>query len=306
MGLQLGGGEMDSQQQAQTHFTNNQYQELDVRYDTEQRAIWCYIWPTSRPSCTPALLAEVQHLLHVIEQLARPDLENTRQDTPRYLIMASRVPGVFNLGGDLALFLKLIRSGDREGLYHYAKSSIDIAHAIYTLPITTIALVQGDALGGGFEGALTCRVLIAERHAKMGLPEILFNLFPGMGAYSMLARRLDPARAERLILSGRTFSAEQLYEMGIVDVLADNNQGEEAVYAYIKKHNRARIGYDAIHKVRRIYHPISYDELINIVTIWVDAALQLGERDLRIMERLAQSQEKLVVLKPRAEVKQLA
>jgi DSF synthase len=140
----------------------------------------------------------------------------------------------------------------------------------------------------------------------MGLPEILFNLFPGMGAYSLLARKLDPARAERMILSGRMYSAEELYEMGVVDVLAENDQGEEAVYAYMKKYNRAHIGYEAVHKVRRTYHPISYDELMRIVTIWVDAALQLGERDLRVMERIARTQEKLAILRPSDELKQLA
>ncbi len=296
---------MDGRQQAQTYFTQHQYQELDVRYDSEQRAVWCYIWPTSRPNCTPALLAEVQHLLHAIEQQVRSKPDNTKHDTLRYLISASRVPGVFNLGGDLSLFLKLIRASDREGLYHYAKSSIDVAYASYHLPITTIALVQGDAFGGGFEGALMNRVLIAERQARMGLPDVLFNLLPIL-AYSLLARRLDPARAERLILSGRTYSAEDLHEMGVVDVLAEDGHGEEAVRAYMKKQNRANNTYQAIHKVRQAYRPISYDELTQVAKIWVDTALQLDERDLRVMERLAQSQEKLVILKPRAEAKQLA
>ena len=52
--------------------------------------------------------------------------------------------------------------------------------AAFHTPLITIALVQGDALGGGFECALSFDVLIAERSAKMGLPEVLFNLFPGM------------------------------------------------------------------------------------------------------------------------------
>jgi DSF synthase len=94
--------------------------------------------------------------------------------------------------------------------------------------------------------------------------------------------------------------------MGVVDVLAENDQGEEAVLAYMKKYNRAHIGYEAIHKVRRTYHPISYDELMRIVTIWVDSALQLGERDLRVMERIAKTQEKLTLLRPADEMKQLA
>lgn len=94
--------------------------------------------------------------------------------------------------------------------------------------------------------------------------------------------------------------------MGVVDVIAENDQGEEAVYAYMRKHNRAYNGYEAIHKIRRIYNPISYDELMRIGRIWVDAALRLTERDLRIMERIARSQEKLAVLRPSASVKQLA
>ena len=221
------------------------------------------------------------------------------------MIIASRVPGVFNLGGDLTLFLRHIRSGDRDELYRYAKASIDIAYASYHLPITTIALVQGDAYGGGFEGALVSRVLIAERQARMGLPDVLFNLLP-LCAYNLLARRLDPARAERLVLGGHTYSAQELHEMGMVDVLAENGEGEKAVSAYIRKQNRANNSYQAIHKVRQIVHPLHYDELLQVAKVWLDAAMRLSERDLRVMERIAQSQEKLVVFQPPAEVKQLA
>jgi DSF synthase len=297
---------MDSQQQAHAYITHERYNELDIRYEPEHRAIWCYLRPTSRPCYTPELLAELEHFHRTIEQRTKLDAETGERDRLCFLVIASRVPGVFSLGGDLSLFLKLIRAREQEGLFHYAKSCIDLLHLRYHLPITTISLVQGDALGGGFEAALTSRVIIAERRAQMGLPEILFNLFPGMGAYSLLARRLDPARAERLILSGRMYSTEELYEKGVVDILAENDQGEEAVHAYMKKYMRASNGYDAIHKVRQIYHPISYDELMRIVNIWIDAALQLNERDLRVMERIARAQEKLTVIRPSEVVKQLA
>lgn len=297
---------MESIQHFRTGIAQEDYRELVTRFDPEQGAMWCYMQPSFRPCCTPELISELQHFHHAVRQSVTHDQEKGKRDGIRFLVMASRMPGVFNLGGDLALFLKLIRAADREGLYQYAKSCIDLMHIGYHMPITTIALVQGDAFGGGFEGALTCRVLIAERQAQMGLPEILFNLFPGMGAYSLLARKLDPVRAERLILSGRMYSAEELFEMGIVDVLAENGQGEKAALTYMKKHSRAYNGYEAIHKIRQIYHPISYDELIRICDIWVDAALQLTARDLRIMERIAKTQEKLAVLRPSAELKQLA
>jgi DSF synthase len=297
---------MDGKQQAQAYFTQEHYRELDIRYDPELRAVWCYLRPSDRPCCTAELLTELGHFHRTIEHRVKLDAENGKQDGLCFLVLASRVPGVFSLGGDLVLFLKLIRAGDRTGLFHYVKACVDMQHMCYHMPITTISLVQGDALGGGLEGALMSRVIIAERQAQMGLPEILFNLFPGMGAYSLLARRLDPVRAERLILSGRTYSAEELHEMGVVDILAENGQGEEAVYAYMKKHNRARNGYEAVHKIRQIYDPITYDELMRIGTLWVDTALQLSERDLRIMERIARTQEKLTVLRPPVEIKQLA
>lgn len=297
---------MDNKQQVQACFAQVHYRELDVRYQPEQRAVWCYLRPASRPCCTEDLLAELGHFCRFIEHHVKLNAGDSKQDGLRFLVLASRAPGVFSLGGDLALFLRLIRAGDDAGLFHYVKSCIDVLYAYYHLPVTTISLVQGDAFGGGLEGALMSRVLIAERHAQMGLPEILFNLFPGMGAYSLIARRLDPSRAERLILSGRTYTATELHEMGIVDVLAENGQGEEAVLSYIKKHDRARNGYEAIHKVRQIYHPLGYDELMRIGTLWVDTALRLGERDLRIMERIAQSQEKLAAFQPPAKIKQLA
>lgn len=297
---------MEGRQQAQTCFTQVHYREFDIQYDSEHQALWCYKRSSSQPCCTPELFTEALHVYRTVEHYVRHDAENDKPDMLRYFVIASQIPGVFNLGGDVGLLLRLIRTNDRDGLYNYAKSCIDTLYVGYHLPVTTISLVQGDAFGGGFEGALVSRVLIAERQAQMGLPESLFNFFPGMGAYSLLARKLGPARAERLILSGRIYSAAELYEMGVVDVLAENGEGEKAVSAYIKKQNRANNSYQAIHKARQIYQPLNYDELLQIAKLWLDTALRLNQRDLRVMERFAQSQEKLVVFRSPSEVKQLA
>lgn len=297
---------MDSKQQFGMGYTQGSYRYLSTRYDPELRALWCYMRPASRPCFTSDFVAEMRHFQHSIEQRTRHDAENGKRDGLRFHVIASSIPGVFSLGGDLNLFLKLIQAGDREGLLHYMKACIEVVHVTSSLPITTIALVQGEALGGGFEASLAARILIAERRAQMGLPEILFNLFPGMGAYSLLARKLDPTRAERMILSGRIYSAEELYDMGVVDVLAEDGQGEEAAAAYMKKHIRAHNGYEAMHKIRQAYRPITYDELMHIGAMWVDAALQLSERDLRVMERIARTQEKLAILRPAVAEQQLA
>lgn len=270
--------------------------QLITRFDSVYGIVWLYMRPAPRPCFTPRLLQEVHAYQEQLEGTGGAFVSGGQYCQVRYQVLASRLPGVFNLGGDLQLFSRLIQSRDRDALYRYAKACIDVLYpnaVNYHLPITTISLVQGEALGGGFEAALSSNVLIAERSAKMGLPEVLFNLFPGMGAYSLLARRLDRARAEQMILSGRIYSAEELYDMGVVDVLAEDGAGEEAVYGYIRKHKRMQNTYQAIQKVRQRFNPVTYDELMDITAIWVDAALRLEPKDLRVMERLVKAQDRL-------------
>ena len=119
----------------------------------------------------------------------------------------------------------------------------------FGLPIVTISLVRGNALGGGFEIALSGDVIIAERSAMMGFPEILFNCFPGMGAFQTLSSRVGLNKAHKLISSGNLYSAEELYDMGVVDVLVDDHCGEEAVYCYVQNHNKNWNGNMAMQKI---------------------------------------------------------
>ena len=272
--------------QVQTDICRSTYSELDIRYDNDNRLAWYYMDVKPRMCCSLTLISEIQQWYQELANSAH--LEQIR-----YIALASRLPGVFNLGGDLSLFIRLIRDGDRAGLMHYATSCIDTLYQHYThldRDITTITLVQGDALGGGMEFAISSDVLIAERSAKLGMPEILFNLFPGMGAYSLLSRKVGEIMAERMILGGCLYSAEQLYELGIVNVLAEDGQGEQAVLDYIRKEERASNGYRAFRQAKRYSNPVTYAELEQIATAWVDAALRLKEHNLRMMERLVSRQ----------------
>ncbi|GAB1232828.1 hypothetical protein UT4_12940 [Ferrigenium sp. UT4] len=162
----------------------------------------------------------------------------------------------------------------------------------FDLPLTTISLVQGDALGGGFEAALTSDVIIAEKGSIMGFPEVLFNLFPGMGAYSLLGRKVGSQNAEKIILSGKMFTAEELLGMGVVDVIAENGEGEKALFDYVKKQERRSNAYQAVQRAKHRFNPVTHQELLDITTIWVDAALKLTEKDLKVMDRLVRSQER--------------
>lgn len=279
----------DREQAAKALFSLRQ---LEVDWDEKAGTLWTFMRPKGRPSYNPDLLLDIRAWQDGVEAAF-----NGREDSLRYLVVGSRFPGIFSLGGDLDLFAQKIRSGDRDGLVHYGRSCVRVFYRNMTclnLPVVTIGLVQGDALGGGFESLMSLNVVIAEKGARFGLPENLFGLFPGMGAFSFLSRRIGAAKAEAMILSSRTYSAEEMYDLGLVHGLAEPGEGLAAVQTYIEKNQRRQKGHYAIYKAAREVNPITMGELERIVDIWADASLQLKEQDLRMMERLVAAQDRLM------------
>lgn len=288
-------GIMDFAKTASLSLSLPTYSQLICNYDEQQQALWYYTNPSPRPCFTPILLREIRDL----QKRVREYLQSSPQaaDSLHYLVKASAIPEIFNLGGDLKLFAELIDMRDRDALYDYGRVCVDLVHDSATnlgVPsLTTISLVQGSALGGGFEAALAQNVVIAEQSAQMGFPEILFNLFPGMGAYSLLSRRIGSRRTEQLLRSGGQYSGRELGEMGALDVVAKDGEGVRAVNDFIRSHSRARNGHQAIQQVGQLVNPLPYKELSDIVELWVDAALRLTVRDLRMMKKLVRAQERL-------------
>ncbi len=270
-----------------------EYKQIEVRFDPEHAVAWTFLNPSGVPCFNLGLLDELRAHDAAIEASGGRLLYKGDLRQIRYYVGASKIENVFNLGGDLALFVQLVKSHDLDTLTHYAKLCVDNMYARvcnYNSCMTTISLVQGEALGGGFESALSSNVIIAERRARMGFPEILFNLFPGMGAYSLLGRRVGMKGAEKMILSGRLYAAEELYELGVVDLLVEDGTGEAAVREFVHSNERHRNGMQAVFSCRQHFHRISHEELLNISNVWVDAALRLEEKDLKMMSRLARSQ----------------
>ncbi|NMO35728.1 enoyl-CoA hydratase [Streptomyces sp. GMY01] len=103
-----------------------------------------------------------------------------------------------------------------------------VARGAYTgvleLPMPTIAAVHGFALGGGFELALSCDVIVADRTALVGLPEVSVGVVPGGGGTQLLPRRVGAARAAELIFTARRVEAAEAHELGLVDQLVDEGQ----------------------------------------------------------------------------------
>lgn len=265
------------------------YTQLKTHYDAKYKIGWFLMDAAPRACFTPTLLNEISSYFDDI----KTEMTVSNNEKYDFIVLGSNVQDIFNLGGDLDLFSEKILQGDRDALLKYAIACIDVLYANMThlnTEAVTVAIVKGDALGGGFEAALSSNLLIAERGVKMGLPEVLFNLFPGMGAFSLLSRKVGTAMAEKMILSGKLYLAEELFEMGVVDILAEKGEAELALYKHIKMVNRTANSYKAMQKVKDICNTISYQELLDITNVWVDAALNLNDKDIRMMTRLVTRQ----------------
>ncbi len=243
-----------------------------------------------RPCFSKSLLEDMRSVQRdIANRLAQSDDNDGPQ---QHLVLASEAD-VFNLGGDLELFAGLIRAGNRDGLLEYARLCVEVANAFWRLSddrVSTIAVVQGDALGGGFEAALCCHTIIAEEGTGMGFPEVLFDLFPGMGAYTFLKFRVTPMQAERMMMDGKVYDAKELKDMGIVDYVVPKGEGLNAAREIIKRRRRIGNSLRAMNHVRHSRDPVDMSELMQITEHWVDAALRLGPKALSTMDRLVRAQ----------------
>ena len=274
----------------------NNFKHLNIQVKPEQNAVWVYLDSLPTPCITRTLLSELKYFQQQLI-LYKGYLPHKNELVKiKYHIVSSHYP-VFSFGGDLKYFFECIDNRNEEGLRKYAYSCIDTMYPNlngFDLGITTISLIHGNALGGGFEAALSSHVLVAEKEAEMGFPEVLFNLFPGMGAYNLVAQRISPDMAEKMIFSGKTYNAEELYEIGLIDIIAEKGTGISAVNQFIKGENKSHNTLKAIHKVRNIVNPVRYEDLIKICDVWVESALDLSDKDVRIMKRLVRSQKRFV------------
>jgi DSF synthase len=231
-----------------------------------------------------AAMAEMQRVLQDITE------------TPgmiKHFVLTSDVAGVFNFGGDLSLFVLLIRAGDMDSLRMYGKRCVDLVWWIENASrfgVHTTVLVQGDILGGGLESVLPFHNIIFERSAQAGFPEVLFNLFPGMGAWSFTIRKAGFFIANEMILSGRLFNADQLLDRHLIDTVVADGQGEAAIDVVLESVSPRLRGKIAALEARRVAAPVTYESLLAIVEQWTHNAMQLTDRDLRLMERLARAQ----------------
>lgn len=235
------------------------------------------------------LLQDIRTLQKTIESNRLTWAINGTKHPIHYMVTASAHPDYYSLGGDLFYFRDCIRQRDRKSLRDYSRLCADMIydHATHMAPAaTTIALVQGRALGGGFESALAADFIIAEEQSEFGFPEILFGLFPCTGGMSLLARRVGAHQAERMMTNGRMYSASELLKLGVIDEICEQGDGKLAVEKFIEQHSKQRVARQLVQRSRHRIAPLDLTELYTVVDEWADAAMALPDQQLRVMDML--------------------
>ena len=182
-------------------------------------------WLTlNRPERRNALSRELRSRL--LEELRRAD-----EDQQVRVVVVRRAGGNFCAGADISEFVEVDALGIRE--YDRMWGTQVIASTIQSMRKVVIAAVDGYCLGGGFEMALACDIIVATRRAVFGLPELRVGLIPGGGGTQRLTRAAGVHFAKNAILRSRLFSAEEAWRVGIVSELAEPERLEEVVRAVI-------------------------------------------------------------------------
>lgn len=141
---------------------------------------------------------------------------------------------------------------------------IKLYETIENAPKPWIAAVDGFALGGGFEIAISCDMILASEAAKMGLPEVFLCLVPGGGGTQRLIQRMGINRAKEMLFTGGQYSAKALFEWGIVNHIYKENEFDDEVLRFAGKLTRRPS--IAIKQLKRLAHlslsPIPFEQKI--------------------------------------------
>jgi len=261
----------------------HQFSHISTFFDKKYGVHWAILNKDAPIRVTEEMLSELQGVQKQVKE--RIDQVND----VNYQIFTSAIPGIFSLGGDLSLFSRCSKNKDRATLEHYARATTDFVYngaTNYNKPVTTISVVKGAAFGGGFEGALGSNVIIAEKQSLFSFPETRFGMFPGMGAFTLLKRRVPVHVAEEIIFSAKIYTAEQLHDLGVIDIICEEGEGDSAATRFIAKRHRQKKGIDTMRELAAQFAPVDRAEMLAITDRWVEAALDIGAKERRIIEVL--------------------
>jgi enoyl-CoA hydratase/carnithine racemase len=206
------------------------------------------------------------------------------QDEAHALIIYSELKAGFCAGADLRELYRrsqdLERKEAAQGVRDYLERIHRVLNTIDASPLTTIAAVHGVTFGGGFELALVCDLMIADKMARFCFPELRLGLIPGFGGIPRLKRDLGNAVVRDLLLTGRSFNATRLQQVGLVSQVV--GEGESLRVARATAAQLGKFDRRTAIAAKKFIKPIPYEELqreINVFCeLFAEPAVEAGLR----------------------------
>ncbi|XP_072372926.1 methylglutaconyl-CoA hydratase, mitochondrial isoform X1 [Scyliorhinus torazame] len=193
--------------------------ELRVRY-LEAESTGIVVFGINRPQFKNAISKNlVKMMTEAIEEIKC-------DKNVRTVILRSEVPGIFCAGADLKERAKMQASE----VGPFVSKARSLINELGNLPMPTIAVLDGAALGGGLEMALACDIRVAATSAKMGLVESKLAIIPGAGGTQRLPRIIGVSQAKELIFSGRVLDGAEAKAIGLVSHVVEQNEAGDAAY----------------------------------------------------------------------------
>jgi enoyl-CoA hydratase/carnithine racemase len=179
------------------------------------------------------------------------------------VILYSTQKAGFSAGADLRELFdrgqKMDKAGALQGVREFLERIHSVMNAIDATPLTTIAAVHGVTFGGGFELALVCDIIVADRMARFCFPELRLGLIPGFGGIPRLKRDLGNAVVRDLLLTGRSFNVMKAQQIGLVSQIAA--EGEALRVARGTASQLGKFDRETSAAAKKFVKPIPYDEL---------------------------------------------
>jgi enoyl-CoA hydratase/carnithine racemase len=198
------------------------------------------------------------------------------QSEAHALILYSSIKSGFCAGADLRELYhgakKLGKAAALTGVRDFLERIHRVMNAIDAAPLTTIAAVHGVTFGGGFELALVCDLIIADKMARFCFPELRLGLVPGFGGIPRLKRDLGNGVVRDLLLTGRSFNATKAQQVGLVSQVV--GEGESLRAARGTAAQLAKFDRNTAIAAKKFIKPIPYEELKREIDIFCDLFAQ--------------------------------
>jgi enoyl-CoA hydratase len=208
-------------------------------------------------------LAELEEFAAAFERL---------QQEAHALIIYSDLKAGFCAGADLRELYRRSQAMDKiealKGVREFLERIHRVLNLIDAAPLTTIAAVHGVTFGGGFELALACDLIIADKMARFCFPELRLGLIPGFGGIPRLKRDLGNAVVRDLLLTGRSFNATKAQQIGLVSQVV--GEGEALRAARATAAQLGKFDRETAASAKRFIKPIPHEELRREIDIFCE------------------------------------